>query len=61
MRLTADPADPTTHIAELAGGQGSHVLSALARSNGFAIIPEEVDALPAGSVVDVLRIDEESS
>ena len=37
------------------------MLSALARSNGFAIIPEEVDALPAGSVVDVLRIDEESS
>lgn len=61
VRLTADPADPSIHIAELAGGQGSHVLSALARSNGFAIIPEEVDALPAGSVVDVLRIDEESS
>lgn len=59
VRLTADPADPTIHLAELSGGQGSHVLSALARSNGFAIIPEEVDALPAGSVVDVLRIDEE--
>jgi molybdopterin molybdotransferase len=59
VRLTPDPTDPTTLLAELAGGQGSHVLSALARSNGFAIIPEEVDALPAGSVVDVLRIDEE--
>lgn len=59
VRLASDPADPTTFLAELAGGQGSHVLSALARSNGFAIIPEEVDALPAGSVVDVLRIDEE--
>ena len=61
VRVTPDPSDPSTGIAELAGGQGSHVLSALARSNGFAIIPEEVDALPAGSVVDVLRIDEESS
>jgi molybdopterin molybdotransferase len=59
VRVAPDPADPTIHLAELAGGQGSHVLSALAQSNGFAIIPEEVDALPAGSVVDVLRIDEE--
>jgi molybdopterin molybdotransferase len=48
-------------VARLAGGQGSHVLSALARSDGLAIIPEEVDGLPAGSVVDVLRIDEEPS
>jgi len=61
VRVRPDPADLAISIAELAGGQGSHVLSALARSNGFAIIPEEVDALPAGSVVDVLRIDEESS
>jgi len=61
VRLRPYPRDPSVAIAELAGGQGSHVLSALARSNGLAIIPEEVDALPAGSVVDVLRIDEESS
>ena len=61
VRVVPDPADPAAWIAELSGGQGSHVLSALARSNGLAIIPEEVDALPAGSVVDVLRIDEESS
>jgi molybdopterin molybdotransferase len=45
--------------ADLAGGQGSHVLSALARANGLAIIPEEVDALPEGAIVDVLRIDQE--
>ncbi len=59
VRIVPDPADPGLPSAVLAGGQGSHVLSALARSDGFAIIPEEVDALPAGSVVDVLRIDEE--
>jgi UTP--glucose-1-phosphate uridylyltransferase len=61
VRLTPDPTDRTMDLAQLAGGQGSHVLSALARANGLAIIPEEVDALPAGSVVDVLRIDEEPS
>ena len=60
VRVVPDPAEPSVLVAELAGGQGSHVLSALARSNGLAIIPEDVDALPAGSVVDVLRIDEES-
>jgi molybdenum cofactor synthesis domain-containing protein len=61
VRLLPDPERPGALIAELAGGQGSHVLSALARSNGLAIIPEDVDGLPAGSIVDVLRIDEESS
>lgn len=42
--------------ASLAGGQDSHVLSALAAADGLAIIPEERDALPAGSVVEVIRI-----
>jgi molybdopterin molybdotransferase len=42
--------------ASLAGGQESHVLSALAAANGLAIVPEEEDSLPAGAVVDVLRI-----
>ncbi|MFN8620586.1 MAG: gephyrin-like molybdotransferase Glp [Chloroflexota bacterium] len=64
VRLGADPArpdDPSALVAELAGGQGSHVLSALARANGLAIIPEEVEVAPAGALVDVLRIDEEPS
>jgi molybdopterin biosynthesis enzyme len=34
------------------------VLSALAEANGLAIVPEEVDSLPAGTVVDVLVLDE---
>lgn len=42
--------------ADLAGGQDSHVLSALAAADGLAIIPEEHDALPAGSEVEVIRI-----
>ena len=32
------------------------VLSALAAADGLAIIPEEHDALPAGSEVEVIRI-----
>lgn len=39
-----------------AGGQGSHVLSALAKADGLAIIPEEIERMPAGSDVDVIRL-----
>jgi molybdopterin molybdotransferase len=42
--------------AALAGGQGSHVLSALARANGLAVVPEEHASLPAGAMVDVIRL-----
>ena len=37
----------------LAGGQGSHVLSALAAADALAIVPEEMDELPAGAEVGV--------
>jgi molybdopterin molybdotransferase len=37
----------------LAGGQGSHVLSALAAADALAIVPGEVDELPAGAEVAV--------
>ena len=33
----------------LAGGQGSHVISALAAADALAVVPEDVDALPAGA------------
>ena len=42
--------------ASLAGGQGSHVLSALAAADGLAIVPEGLAELPAGAVVEVLRL-----
>jgi molybdopterin molybdotransferase len=41
----------------LAGGQGSHVLSALAAAEALAVIPEAVDGLPAGAPVDLIRLD----
>jgi molybdopterin molybdotransferase len=41
----------------LAGGQGSHVISALARADALAIVPETVDALPAGADVAIWWLD----
>jgi len=52
-----DPEDAGGWLAESAGGQGSHVLSALAAANGLAIIPEDMDGLPAGAEVDVWRLE----
>lgn len=41
----------------LAGGQGSHVLSALAAADALAIVPEADDALPAGAEVAIWWLD----
>lgn len=42
--------------ASLAGGQDSHVLSALAAADGLAIVSEDDDSLPEGAEVDVIRL-----
>ena len=42
----------------LAGGQGSHVISALAKADALAIIPEADDQLPAGAPVALWWLDE---
>jgi molybdopterin molybdotransferase len=55
--LQPDPETGPGWLAVSAGGQGSHVLSALAAANGLAIIPEGVDGLPAGAEVDVWRLE----
>jgi molybdopterin molybdotransferase len=39
------------------GGQGSHVLSALAAADALAVIPEAGDGLPAGAEVDLWWLD----
>jgi molybdopterin molybdotransferase len=44
-------------LVRLAGGQGSHVLSALALAEALAVIPEAVDALPAGAPIKLIRLD----
>lgn len=42
--------------ATLAGGQESHMLSALAAADGLAIIPESTDSAEPGTQVEVLRL-----
>jgi molybdopterin molybdotransferase len=59
VRLSEEPEADGRHRAVLAGGQGSHVLSALAAANGLAIIPEGISSLPAGAEVEVIRLDVE--
>jgi molybdopterin molybdotransferase len=41
----------------LAGGQESHQLSALASADAFAVVPESVAGLPAGSGVELWWLD----
>ena len=41
----------------LAGGQGSHVISALAAADALAVIPEAHDELPAGAEVELWWLD----
>jgi molybdenum cofactor synthesis domain-containing protein len=59
VRLSAAPDEQGRYRAVLAGGQGSHVLSALAAADGLAIVPEGVAAVAAGAEVEVIRIDAE--
>lgn len=59
VRLDEEPDDAGAYRARLAGGQGSHVLSALAVANGLAVIPEGPPELPAGTEVEVIRLDVE--
>jgi molybdopterin molybdotransferase len=45
-----------SYLVTPAHGQGSHQLGALATASGLIVMPEGVDALPAGSPVEVLRL-----
>jgi molybdopterin molybdotransferase len=65
LRVVADRADDGAPLRDdrgrvrvrLAGGQGSHVLSALAAADALAIIPETDDSLPAGADVALWWLD----
>jgi molybdopterin molybdotransferase len=59
VTLAPDPDAQGGWFASLAGGQGSHVLSALAAADGLAVVPEELEGLPAGADVDVIRLDQD--
>jgi molybdopterin molybdotransferase len=65
LRVVAerDAADRPVRDAEgripvrLAGGQGSHILSALAAADALAVVPEAADSLPAGAPVELIWLD----
>ncbi len=59
IRVTLDERPDGSLSASLAGGQGSHVLSALAQADALAVIEEGPAEVPAGTQVEVIRLDVE--
>jgi molybdopterin molybdotransferase len=55
IRVRLERRDDAWH-AMLAGGQESHMLTALAAADGLAIIPETTDAAQPGLQVEVIRL-----
>lgn len=51
VRLVGDPDAPE---AELTGDQGSGILTSMVQGDGLAVVPEDCDELPRGSLVQVL-------
>ena len=49
--------DPGRVRVRLAGGQGSHVLSALAAADALAVIPEAVETAQPGDEVELRWLD----
>ncbi|MEE8422797.1 MAG: gephyrin-like molybdotransferase Glp [Dehalococcoidia bacterium] len=47
------------YVARLTGPQGSGVLTSMALANGYAICPEDVDAIEPGEECDVILVDRE--
>ena len=45
------------HLSKGPAGQGSHVLSALASADAFAVVPEKVEVSPAGAAVALWWLD----
>ncbi len=56
VRVTLEERDGKTY-AHLTGDQGSGILLSMVKAGGLAIIPEDVDRLPAGSPVQVMMLD----
>ncbi|WP_448006366.1 molybdopterin molybdotransferase MoeA [Agromyces bauzanensis] len=53
VALGADEGVPTVRPAT-SGGSGSHLVGGLAAADGFAIIPEDVEEVAAGDLVEVV-------
>lgn len=53
VRVSLETEDRGRVVAKPSGGQGSHMLAALAAADAFALIPVGVDEVKAGSGIDV--------
>jgi len=56
LRVMIEERD-SEYFARLTGDQGSGILLSMVRAQGLAIIPEDVDHLPAGARVQVMMLD----
>ncbi len=56
VRVTVERQN-SDYEAHLTGDQGSGILLSMVRSQGLAIIPEDIDHLPAGAMVRVMMLD----
>jgi len=52
LRVTLEPADDGLPLARLTGGQGSGMLTSMARADALLIVPLGVSALEAGEIAD---------
>jgi molybdopterin molybdotransferase len=48
---------PEGYVARMAGGQGSGVLSTLAKANGLLVIPEDLPVAEAGTILPAQMLD----
>jgi molybdopterin molybdotransferase len=46
------------YVVRPAGGQGSHMLGAMAQANCLVVVPEDVTEVKPGTALAVLRLDE---
>jgi molybdopterin molybdotransferase len=56
VRVTVETA-PDGYVARVAGGQGSGVLSTLAKANGLLVIPENLPAAEGGALLPMQMLD----
>jgi molybdopterin molybdotransferase len=58
MPVTVEPAADGPRVRRAArGGSGSHLVAGLARAQGLAVVPAEVEEVRPGDVVRVVRVD----
>ncbi len=56
LRVRVDVQDGG-HIATPVSGPGSHLIAGMARANALAVLPEDVERVPAGSPVQVMLLE----